>query len=166
MVSEEDSAFTRGRIPAHEFRETMDVSFLLLKAKARLSRHHFVMFDIDSEATSDFSTQQSMLAVAARAYISMISNHYMSYEKFSRPYKFYELPQVESPHTQFSSHAYYEMTGFWPEQLAEINQELTLIPDVIRCRRTGCFATKDLALFLLLRRWHMPGNWSSVSRDL
>jgi hypothetical protein len=73
MVSEEDSAFTRGRIPAHEFRETMDVSFLLLKAKARLSRHHFVMFDIDSEATSDFSTQQSLLAVAARAYISMNS---------------------------------------------------------------------------------------------
>ena len=37
MVSEEDSALVRGRIPAHEFRETMDVSFLLLQAKARLS---------------------------------------------------------------------------------------------------------------------------------
>ena len=112
MVSEEDSALTRGRIPAHEFRETMDVSFLLLQAKARLSRHHFLMFDIDFEASLDFCTQQSTLPVAARAYLSMISNHFMSYEKFSRPYKFYELPQVESPHTQFSSHGLHEMTGF------------------------------------------------------
>ena len=166
MVSEEDSALDHGRIPAHEFRETMVVSFLLLQAKARLSRHHFLMFDIGFEASFDFFTQQSTLPIAARSYISMISNHYMSYDRFSRPYKFYELPQVENPHTQFSSHAYYEMTGFWPEQLAVLNQELTLIPDVIRCRRTGCSATKDLALFLLLRRWHMPGNWSSVSRDL
>jgi hypothetical protein len=80
MVSEEDRAFTCGRIPAHEFRETMDVSFLLLKAKAHLSRHHFLIFDIDSEASSDFGTQQSMLAVAARAYNSMICDHYMSYD--------------------------------------------------------------------------------------
>jgi hypothetical protein len=124
------------------------------------------MFDINSEASFDFFSHQSMLPIAARAYNSMICDHYMSYDRFSRPYKFYELSQVENPHTQFSSHAYYEMTWFWLEQLVEINQELTLIPDFIRCRRTGCFASKDLAIFLLLRRWHMPGNWSAVRRDL
>ncbi len=85
------------------------------------------MFDIDFEASFDFCTQQSMLPIAARSYISMISDHYMSEDRFSLPYKYYELPQVEKPHTQFSSHAYFEMTGFWPEQLVEINQELTQI---------------------------------------
>ena len=47
MVSEELSAFARGRIPAHEFRETMMVSFLLLQAKARLSNHQFLMSEYD-----------------------------------------------------------------------------------------------------------------------
>jgi hypothetical protein len=166
MVSEGLSAFTRGRIPAHEFHETMMVSFILLQAKARLSRHQFLMSEYDLKTGLDSITQQSMLHVAARAYISMISDHFMSYDHFSRPCKLYELPQVDSPHTQFSSHGYFELTGFWPEQLKEINQELILLPDVIRCRRTGCCARRDMAIFLLLRRWHIVGNWSAVSRDL
>jgi hypothetical protein len=131
MVSEELSAFARGRIPAHEFCETMMVSFLLLQAKARLSRHQFLMSEYDLKTGLDSITQQSTLHVAARAYTSMLSNHFMSYDCFSWPYKFYELPQVDSPHTQFSSHGYYELTGFWPEQLEEINLELILLPDVI-----------------------------------
>jgi hypothetical protein len=131
MVSEELSAFTLGRIPAHEFHETVEVSYLLLLAKARMSRHQFLMFEIDVQNLLYFGTQQSTLPVAARAYISMISDHYMSYDCFSHPYKMYELLQVDSPHTQFSSHGYHEMTGFWPEQLVEINRELILLPDVI-----------------------------------
>jgi hypothetical protein len=166
MISEEDSAFTRGRIPAHEFRESMNVSLLLLRAKANLSRHRAMIFGIGFDAGLCFDTQQSALPMAARAYAQMISCHYMSYDCFSRPYKFYELPKVDSPHNQFSSHGYYELTGFWPEQVAEITRELTLIPPVIKCRSTGCIATKDLAIFVLLRRWHIPGNWEGVSRDL
>jgi hypothetical protein len=70
----------------------------------------------------------------------------MSYDKFSHPYKFYELPKVISPHTKFSSHAYYELTGFWPEQVTGIVAELTLLPDVIICRSTRCRALKDLIM--------------------
>jgi len=85
MVSEELSAFTCGRIPAHEFRETVEVSYLLLLAKARMSRHQFLMFEIDVQNLFYFGTQQSTLPVAARAFISMISDHYMSYDCFSLP---------------------------------------------------------------------------------
>jgi hypothetical protein len=87
MVSEEVSAFTRGRIPAHEIRDSMEVSYLLLQAKPRMSRHQFLMFEIDAHNFFDFGTQQSTLPVAAGAYISMISDHYMSHDRFSRPYK-------------------------------------------------------------------------------
>jgi hypothetical protein len=139
MISEDDSTFTHGRIPAHEFRESMNVSLLLLQAKSNLSRH------------------QAMI---------LGSCYYMSYDCFSCPYKFYELPKVDSPHNHFSSHGYYGLTGFWPEKVAEITRECTLIPPVIKCRSTGCIATKDLAIFVLIRRWHIPGNWEGVSRDL
>jgi hypothetical protein len=60
---------------------------------------------------------------------------------------------------------YYQMTGFWSEEITEISNEVSLIPAVIECRRTGCCATKDLAVFVMLRRWHAD-NWEGVSRDL
>jgi hypothetical protein len=36
ISSEDDSAFTRGRIPAHEFKESMNVSVLLVECWNRL----------------------------------------------------------------------------------------------------------------------------------
>jgi hypothetical protein len=74
----------------------------------------------------------------------MISDHYMSYGQYSHSYKFYELPQVNSPHMQFSAHGYYEMKGFWPEQVDAIITEFTLIPDSIQCRSSGCVASNHL----------------------
>jgi hypothetical protein len=71
-----------------------------------------------------------------------------------------------SPHVQFSAHGYYEMTGFWPEQVDAIISEFTFIPDCIQCQSIGCVASKHLAIFVVLRRWYKAGNWESVSRDL
>jgi hypothetical protein len=99
----------------------MEVSFLLLQAKARLSRHHFFMFEIDVDNCFDVGSQQSMVPIAARAYMSMLSDCFMSYNRFLQPYKFYELPLEDCPLTQFSSHVYHEMTGFCLEQLEVIN---------------------------------------------
>lgn len=165
MISENDSALRRGRIPAHEMKEVMNVSLMLLRAKANLLRHNIMMLNIGLDVLS-FNTQQSSLPISARAYQDMISRHYMSYDSFSRPYKFYDLPKVRNPAEQFSSHGFYELTGFWPEQVSEISRELIFIPPIIRCRSTGCIAPKELAIFLLLRRWHIPGKWDGVSRDL
>jgi hypothetical protein len=138
---------------------------MLLRAKANLSRHNIMMLNIGLDVLS-FNTQQSSLPISARAYQDMISYHYMSYDSFSRPYKFYDLPKVRNPAEQFSSHGFYELTGFCPEQVSEISRELIFIPPIIRCRSTGCIAPKELAIFLLLRRWHIPGKWDGVSRDL
>jgi hypothetical protein len=91
----------------------MEVSFLLLQAKAHLSRHHFLMFEIDADNCFDVGSQPSTMPIAARAYMSMLSDCFMSYNRFLQPYKFYELPQVDCPHTQFS-HVCHEMTGCWP----------------------------------------------------
>jgi hypothetical protein len=96
----------------------------------------------------------------------MISDHHMSYNRFSHPYVNYELPKVITPSHQFTKYMYYMMTGFWPEQFHEICQELTLLPDVVHCRRSGCKARKEMAIFLLLRRWNISGKWEIVSKDM
>lgn len=159
MVSEHNSAFDRGHVPAHEIRQEMETSLMLLLAKARAGRHQLVAFQLG------FYTEKENLHVAARSYTDMITKHYMSYDRFSCLYVNYELPKVVSPSEQFTKYMYYQMVGFWSDQVVEISQELTLIPDVIRCRRSGCTATKELAIFLLLRRWHKDSTQvCSISR--
>jgi hypothetical protein len=159
MVSEQHSAFDRGRVPAHEIRQVMETSLLLLLAKARAGQHQFVAFQLG------FFIEKGSSHVAARSYHDMISDHYMSYDRFSRPFVNYELPKVVSPSEQFTKYMYYQMTGYWPEQVTDICQELTLIPDVVRCRRTGCAATKEMVIFVMLRRWHIAGTWEAVRKD-
>jgi len=39
MVSEDDCAFSRGQIPAHEVRGVLDTSLTLLLAKAQAGQH-------------------------------------------------------------------------------------------------------------------------------
>ena len=109
----------------------MEASITLLEAKVGVGRHHacLMMFGCNVDI------QQTIVHAAARSYMQMISDHFMSYNKFSRPYIFYEQPRVDDPINHFSSHIYYQFTGFWPEQLNEICRELTLLPDRIRCRK-------------------------------
>ncbi len=94
MVLEDESAFTRGRIPAHELKITLETSIVLLQAKANQSRNQARMFEMELDCESDVFLQQSSLHMAVRSYMSMIQDHYMSYDQYSRPYKFYELPRV------------------------------------------------------------------------
>jgi hypothetical protein len=86
MVHENDSAFAHGRIPAHEIRDALEVSLLLLQAKAKQSRNQARLFEFGFDVMEIFH-QQSSLPIAARAYMFMISDHYMLYDHFSRPYK-------------------------------------------------------------------------------
>jgi hypothetical protein len=80
MVSEEDSAFSHGRIPAHEVRAAMETSSILLKAKSGAAQHHarLMLYGCDPVF------QQSTISTACRSYMEMISDHFMSYNTFSR----------------------------------------------------------------------------------
>jgi hypothetical protein len=57
MISENDSAFSHGRIPAHEFKGAMNVLLVLLQAKANISRHKTMRPNIGFEAEVYFNTQ-------------------------------------------------------------------------------------------------------------
>jgi hypothetical protein len=70
----------------------------------------------------------------------------------------------DNPVEAFTSHQFYQNTGFWPEQFTEVKNNLTLIPDLTRCQQTRCRSTKSLALFLLLRRWNKADTWEDNSR--
>jgi hypothetical protein len=94
--------------------------------------------------------------------MNVVSSHMLSHDKVSRSFITYNLPKVVTPTQQFTKYSFYLMTGFWPEQVSAISVELTLIPDMIQCRKT----TKEQAIFLLLQRWHLPTSWEIVSKDM
>jgi len=83
MVLEDESAFTHDRIPEDEFKDTLEVSIVLLQAKANQSRNRARRFEMKLDCESDVFLQQSSLHTAVRSYMSMISDHYMSYDQSS-----------------------------------------------------------------------------------
>ena len=166
MVSEHDSAFDRGRIPAlhmWQVREGLEVLLQMHQHNAEC-RKHLLQAGAPLDLLSSHcwtSTQQTM-----DAYFVLLSNHYMSYDMWSRPRRFYELPAVENVFQQFSVHHFYELTSFWSVQVQEIYQHLALINDRIICPSTRCNASKDLALFVVLCWWHIGQSWELVAADL
>jgi hypothetical protein len=90
--------------------------------------------------------------------------HNSSYDMFLHPTVLIPDLPFDNPVEAFTSYQFYQNTGFWPEQLMAVKNNLTLIPDLIRCRQSRCRSTKSLALFLLLRRWSKADTWEVVSR--
>jgi hypothetical protein len=90
--------------------------------------------------------------------------HYYSYDMFIRPTILFNEQPMEDPVNELPPTEFYELSGFWPGQFREIVDNLHLIPDRITCSVTRCAASKDTALFLMLRRWRKADKWEDVSR--
>ncbi len=93
----------------------------------------------------------------------MLYYHQTSYDMVLRPTTLFGEPPVVNPLQEYSSHRFYQLTGFWPSQFMEVADNLLLIPDVIVCETTCCCASKTLALFVMLRRWQKADTWDDVA---
>jgi hypothetical protein len=85
-----------------------------------------------------------------------------SYDIVLRPTTLFGEPAVINPLQEYSSHRFYQLTGFWPDQFVETADNLLFIPDVMVCDRTRCSASKTLTLFVMLRRWQKADTWDDV----
>jgi hypothetical protein len=50
---------------------------------------------------------------AVDRHFELLSNHYMSYDMWSRPRRHTELPVIDNVFQQFSAHCFHELSGFW-----------------------------------------------------
>ena len=48
---------------------------------------------------------------------------------FVRPTILFQDPPLQNPVEEIPSATFYQVTGFWPAQIEEIMENLTLIPD-------------------------------------
>jgi hypothetical protein len=83
---------------------------------------------------------------------------------FVRPTVLFEQPPLLDPVAELPSSEFYAICVFWPGQLQEISDNLLLIPERIAYPRTWCTAPKQLAIFVMLRRWKKADKWEDVER--
>jgi hypothetical protein len=112
-----------------------------------------------------FNRRRSTHALLSSLFQSYF-NHYCSYDMVCRPTVLFHAPPVVDPVAELPSSEFYELSGFWPGQFMEISDNLLLIPQQIVCPQSRCTASKQLALFVMLRRWKKADKWDDVSRAL
>jgi hypothetical protein len=112
-----------------------------------------------------FNRRRSTHALLSSLFQSYF-NHYCSYDMVCRPTVLFHAPPVVDPVAELPSSEFYELSGFWPGQFMEISDNLLLIPQQIVCPQSRCTASKQLALFVMLRRWKKADKWDDLSRAL
>ena len=147
--NENDTITTRGRIPTHEvhlFRKMLN-SLLINKRKKQLLCRR-LGYKYAKMRTRNYESMENYL-------FELFNNHHYSYDKNTRPKKHYTLPPLNRHDifNEFTSHDFYYLSGFWPDQFNEIVNAMVLIPDKIINVKNGHCSSKKVAFFLMFRRW-------------
>jgi hypothetical protein len=93
----------------------------------------------------------------SRVLYSLFSSLYYHFYSFDM-ILFNEQP-MEDPVNDLTSTEFYELSSFWPAWFREVVDNLHLIP----CSATRCVASKDVAVFLMLRWWKEANKWEDVT---
>jgi hypothetical protein len=167
-VSEQESAMSGGRISTYMQRSMGDLISIILTSSTRSGGRHQELLHqrITSSLKLSFFQRRCKSRQHQHLYemFMVMYHHYTSYDMVVRPTVLFPDPPVEDPLQEFSTYHFYQLCGFWPEQLTEVVNNLVLIPDRIICEKTRCSSTKYLAIFLMLRRWNKADTWDDVAR--
>ena len=95
----------------------------------------------------------------------LFDSHRCSCDKSSRPTKSYDLPPLSQHDTfnEFTSHDFYSVSGFWPDQFDEIVENMIFTRDkIVHEKKTRTCCDKKTPFFLLFRRWRKHDTCESV----
>jgi hypothetical protein len=108
--------------------------------------------------------RQKSTARVLYSLFAALYHHYYLFDMFIRPTILFNEGPMEDPVSELPSKEFYELSGFWPYQFREIVDNLHLIPRRITCSVTHYVASRDVAVFMMLRRWRKADKWEDVSR--
>jgi hypothetical protein len=138
----------RGHIAAHDVDHVRDyLGALLLQRRAARAGH-----GLSEARRRRLSKQINDMTMA-------LLRHYMSFDKATRPRQEFSLPKMKQPWLDLDESVFQKMTRFYKKEFLSIVDSLSLLPDTIRDPGTGCKASKQLAVFILLRRWAGAEHW-------
>ena len=160
---------SRGRIPTYLRRQMNDLMGLFLGNRISTNQ-----LELLQTRTSNSSMHVTFFRrYNRRRHRQMLSDlmnmfyfHQTSYDMVLRPTTLFREPPVVNPLQECSSHRFYQLCGFWPDQFTEVIDNLLLIPDIIVCDRSRCSTSKTLALFIMLRSWQKADTWDDVAHEV
>ena len=77
-----------------------------------------------------------------------------------------ERPEVTEPWRQFTSGAFYRMTGWAPDDFLEMTTQFERLPKIIKTEDRRVF-TRPFGIFVLLARWTgIFASWDALARQL
>jgi len=167
-VPQHETALSRGRIPPHLRRHFNDLLGLLLEScscKGRTNSRILILSPQILIHHMPFNQRRSSNVLLSSLFQSLLQ-HYFSFDMFNRHTVLFHAPPVTDPVAELPSSEFYELSGFRPGRFQEISDNLLLLPQHIFCPISRCTASKQLALFLMLRRWKKADKWDDVSRAL
>jgi hypothetical protein len=160
-VTQDETALSRGRIPAHLRRRFQQILCMFLNARGRRLQLNACLSLVSPRLLIFivlYCCQKSVLySLFAALY------HHYSFDMFIRPTILFNEGPMEDPVYELPSPEFYELSGFWPNQFREIVDNLHLIPGRITCSVTRCATSRDVAVFMMLRWWRKADKWEDVS---
>lgn len=166
-VSQHETALSRGRIPSYLRRQYYQLLLLLMEGGAQRNRRCRLLsqFSVTWSASLNHSLVMAMEYSSQRSSSRFLNsltmalyNHCTSYDMHVRPTLLFDHLPFDDPIAELVPTEFYELSGFWPDQFTEIINNLTLLPERIVCPITRCYASKQLAIFFMLRRWKKQTN--------
>ena len=145
--NENDTAFSRGRIPAHDVPSVYSMICVSMSAKRRVQLRKILM--VKSNNYQGMCSRRHK-EQSEKLLCDTIFYYYYSCDKNNQPVLSLSIP-IEDPIREYSSFDFYNFTGFWPAQFDEIVREITLLPRIIVYHRSCSTSSLEIALFILLR---------------
>ena len=156
-----DTAWSRGRIPAHEVSLLKKIILHEREDEERLmatrSRYR--------KAGLPYKYWKCRENIALSTIQTCLIKHCTSYDKVTRPAALHGRPPMTQPLQELTPYKFYYLVGFWPEQFRTICECLTLLPERIRTH-SRCIATREEGLFLLLLRWKHVASWENAANEM
>ena len=152
VVTEVETAKSRGRIPAHDFPMQQT---LLTQISKRISKRIKLRRLLMKLRLPYVVWKNVGKTIFYQELTEAIYRHYYSYNKLSRPMVHYDAERMEEPWYELNNNEFYERFGFWKEQFMEVINNLVLMPQEIKGQNSHAKASLPLGICIILRRWRI-----------
>ena len=152
LVSENETAESRGRISAHDFPLQINLCNNLssrMQKKIKLKRL-LMRLGLPYQVWRNLSKHDFYHAVS-----NGIHRHYYSYNKLSRPIPVYQGDRMNEPRVELNENMFYEAFGFWKVQFLEIVDNLILMPIEIKAVGSHAKTNLSMGIYVMLCRWQV-----------
>jgi hypothetical protein len=157
VAHEEDSVEDRGRLAPHDMKPLIDMVHMASRKEKRVR---------EEEGDDTLSDQWEGSVRSKRVFMRAFMQHCASYDMASRPPEHFAEGRMTAPWAELTECDFKAQTRFCKDKFFECCDSLMLFPRKLVSSVDGCCASRELAMFCLLRRWAIPDTLTVQARSM